>query len=67
MVLQGVNGLVLPDVRIALLRLANDEELMGKYKNGPTFNLIAWGAVVAAVLLSITLVGLTLGEWTGVL
>jgi Mn2+/Fe2+ NRAMP family transporter len=64
--LQVVNGLVLPIVLIALLRLANNAELMGAHRNGRGFNIIAWGTVVGALLLSILLVGLTVGEWLGV-
>jgi Mn2+/Fe2+ NRAMP family transporter len=64
--LQVVNGLVLPIVLIALIRLANDDELMGRYKNGIAFNVIAWSAVVAAIVLSLVLVGLTVLEWVGI-
>lgn len=57
--LQVVNGLVLPVILIAMLRLANDVEVMGQYRNGRVLNLIAWTAVLGVIALSLLLVGLT--------
>jgi Mn2+/Fe2+ NRAMP family transporter len=65
--LQVINGLVLPVVLIALLRLANDRELMGEHRNGRVLNLIAWATIGGAVLLSVVLVALTLGDLAGLL
>ena len=39
---QVVNGMLLPFVLIYMLRLANDEKLMGVHRNGRWFNVVAW-------------------------
>lgn len=53
LVTQVINGLLLPVLLVAILRLASDRELMGQYANGPVHNLIAWltAAVVSALSL----------------
>lgn len=42
LVTQVINGLLLPVVLIAILRLVNSRELMGAQVNGPLYNLAAW-------------------------
>jgi Mn2+/Fe2+ NRAMP family transporter len=49
---QVVNGAVLPFVLVLMLMLINDKNLMGKYINGPLFNLIAW--ITVAIMISLT-------------
>jgi Mn2+/Fe2+ NRAMP family transporter len=50
---QVVNGAVLPFVLIFMLMLINDRSLMGKYVNGPAFNLIAWITVIIMIALTL--------------
>ena len=50
---QLINGILLPVILILMLRLINNRRLMGKYVNGPGFNLIAWATVGMVVALSI--------------
>ncbi|MFZ3209289.1 MAG: Nramp family divalent metal transporter [Geobacteraceae bacterium] len=50
---QVVNGAVLPFVLIFMLMLINDRSLMGKYVNGPLFNLIAWITVIIMIALTL--------------
>jgi Mn2+/Fe2+ NRAMP family transporter len=50
---QVVNGILLPLVLIFMLRLVNREDLMGRYRNTPFLNSIAW--VTCVVMISITL------------
>ncbi|MHB8574560.1 MAG: Nramp family divalent metal transporter [Dehalococcoidia bacterium] len=50
--LQVVNGILLPVVLIAALRLTNDAELMGEFRNGRVFNAIAIATTGFVVLLS---------------
>lgn len=50
---QVVNGAVLPFVLIFMLMLINDRSLMGKYVNGPTFNLVAWVTVIIMITLTL--------------
>ena len=52
LVSQIVNGMLLPFVLIYMLRLANDEKLMGVHRNGRWFNLVAWTTTV--VMISLT-------------
>jgi Mn2+/Fe2+ NRAMP family transporter len=49
---QVTNGMLLPFVLIFMLRLSNREDLMGKYRNTRTFNIIAW--VTCVVMISMT-------------
>jgi Mn2+/Fe2+ NRAMP family transporter len=53
---QTLNGVLLPVVLIVMLRLINDKRWMGKYVNGPVFNVIAWGIVGLLILLTVILV-----------
>ena len=57
---QVLNGVVLPFVLIFMLLLINKQELMGKYRNGRFFNLVAWTTVVIVIALSTALVWTTL-------
>jgi len=56
LVSQIVNGMLLPFVLIYMLRLANDEKLMGVHKNGRWFNLVAWTTTVVMITLTAFLV-----------
>jgi NRAMP (natural resistance-associated macrophage protein)-like metal ion transporter len=53
---QIVNGMLLPFVLIYMLRLANDEKLMGVHRNGRWLNLIAWTTAVVMIGLTTYLV-----------
>ena len=52
---QVINGMLLPFVLIFMLVLINDHLLMGRYRNSPTFNLIAWATVIVMNLLTVAL------------
>ena len=58
---QVVNGALLPVHLVFIWRLANDRELMGDYRNGRTFNVIAGLTVIATSTLSLLLLAVTLG------
>lgn len=51
--LQVVNGLLLPVLLIAILRLVNDEDLMGERRNGPVYNVLAWLTAISVSALSL--------------
>ena len=53
---QTLNGVLLPVILIAMLRLINDRELMGNYVNGRIFNFIAWAMVIVLIGLTALLV-----------
>ncbi|HEX3330294.1 MAG TPA: Nramp family divalent metal transporter [Gaiellales bacterium] len=58
---QVVNGALLPVLLVFIWRLASDRELLGDYRNGRLFNVIAGLTVVATSALSITLLAVTIG------
>jgi len=53
LVTQVINGLLLPVILIAVLRLVNKRELMGAHVNGPLYNLLAWITTVLVTTLSL--------------
>ena len=61
---QTLNGVLLPIILIAMLRLINDKRLMGKYVNGRVFNIVAWAMVIALIALTAILV--ITSVWPGV-
>lgn len=59
-VTQFINGLLLPVILVAVLRLAGDRKLMGDYANGRLYNAISWLTVIIVSALSLLLVAATL-------
>lgn len=57
---QVVNGALLPVTLFFVWRLARSEELMGEHRNSRTFDVVAGLTVLATGALSLVLVGLTL-------
>jgi NRAMP (natural resistance-associated macrophage protein)-like metal ion transporter len=53
LVTQVINGVLLPVILIAVLKLVNDRELMGSHVNGPIYNLAAWATTIIVSALSI--------------
>jgi Mn2+/Fe2+ NRAMP family transporter len=53
LVTQVINGLLLPVVLFAVLKLVNNRELMGSRVNGPLYNLAAWLTVLIVTALSL--------------
>jgi Mn2+/Fe2+ NRAMP family transporter len=58
---QVVNGALLPVLLVFVWRLSSNRELMGDYRNGRMFNVIAGLTVLATSALSVTLLAVTLG------
>jgi Mn2+/Fe2+ NRAMP family transporter len=50
-VVQVINGVLLPILLVFVLRLVNDRRIMGKYVNSPLQNAIAWGTTIAISVL----------------
>jgi NRAMP (natural resistance-associated macrophage protein)-like metal ion transporter len=59
-VTQVINGLLLPIILFAVLKLVNNHELMGEYVNGRLYNLGAWLTAIIVSALSILLIVVTL-------
>lgn len=53
LVTQVINGLLLPVVLFAVLKLVNNRELMGSRVNGPLYNLAAWLTALVVTALSL--------------
>jgi Mn2+/Fe2+ NRAMP family transporter len=53
LVTQVINGLLLPVLLVAILRLVNKEELMGEHRNGPVYNVASWLTVLVVSALSL--------------
>ncbi|HKO99018.1 MAG TPA: Nramp family divalent metal transporter [Pyrinomonadaceae bacterium] len=60
LVTQVINGLLLPVILFAVLRLVNNRELMGDHVNGPVYNVAAWTTALVVTALSLLLIGVTL-------
>jgi Mn2+/Fe2+ NRAMP family transporter len=56
LVTQVINGVLLPIILFAVLRLVNDRELMGEYVNGPVYNLAAWATAIIVSALSLLMI-----------
>lgn len=59
-VTQVINGVLLPVVLIAVLKLVNNRDLMGAHVNGPLYNVAAWLTTIIVSLLSIMVIISTL-------
>ena len=53
LVTQVINGLLLPIILFAVLRLVNNREVMGSYVNGPLYNIAAWLTAIVVTILSL--------------
>jgi Mn2+/Fe2+ NRAMP family transporter len=51
--LQKLNAIVLPMLLVFILKLVNSKDLMGQYRNGPIYNIIAYTTVVLLTILSV--------------
>jgi len=55
-VTQVINGVLLPVILIAILKLVNNRELMGTQVNGPLYNIAAWLTTIIVSGLSILMI-----------
>lgn len=60
---QLLNGILLPVILVFMLRLANNPRIMGRYTNPRWLNVVAWGMTGLIVLLTLVLLGSSLGGW----
>ena len=59
LVTQVINGLLLPFVLFAVLRLVNNRELMGSHVNGPLYNIAAWATAIIVTVVSLLFILIT--------
>ncbi len=57
LVVQVVNGVLLPVILLSILRLVNRRDLMGSAANGPAYNALAWTITVVVSAMAILMVG----------
>jgi Mn2+/Fe2+ NRAMP family transporter len=55
-VTQVINGILLPVILVAILKLVNNRELMGAHVNGPLYNIAAWLTTIIVSILSILVI-----------
>lgn len=60
LVTQVINGLLLPVILFAVLRLVNNRELMGAHVNGPLYNVAAWLTAIIVTVLSLLFILISL-------
>lgn len=60
LVTQVINGLLLPIILFAILKLVNDRELMGAHVNSLLYNIGAWLTAIIVTLLSLLFILVTL-------
>jgi Mn2+/Fe2+ NRAMP family transporter len=56
LVVQVVNGVLLPVFLIFIIRLVNKRAVMRRYTNGRVYNAVAWTTVVAVAGLAVLMV-----------
>lgn len=59
---QCANGLLLPVILFAILRLVNDKTIMGEHRNGTLMNVAAFSVAIIVSVLSILLIGQTIAD-----
>jgi Mn2+/Fe2+ NRAMP family transporter len=63
LIVQVVNGLLLPVILISILRLVNRRDLMGSAVNGPVYNAVAWATTVGVSSMALLMVGSQVLAW----
>ena len=56
---QFVNGIILPVILIVILKLINNKELMGEYKNSRWLNVTAWTGCILIIAVTVMMLGTT--------
>jgi Mn2+/Fe2+ NRAMP family transporter len=52
---QLINALALPFVLVSVLKLVNNRGLMGEYRNGVAYNIVAWATTIIVSVLSVAI------------
>ncbi|MBV9615487.1 MAG: divalent metal cation transporter, partial [Ktedonobacteraceae bacterium] len=51
-----VGGMLLPVILVLMILLCNDRRLMGRYVNGPIFNIVAWVTTIVMTILTLLII-----------
>ncbi|MDO8987584.1 MAG: Nramp family divalent metal transporter [Coriobacteriia bacterium] len=57
---QAINGVLLPFLLIFMMGIANDRHIMGRYANGPIYNIMSWATILVVIALTAALLFMTL-------
>jgi NRAMP (natural resistance-associated macrophage protein)-like metal ion transporter len=57
---QVINGIILPFILIAMLKIINNKKIMGSYVNSRLYNYISWASIVILIGLTVVMVVATL-------
>lgn len=60
LVTQSINGILLPFLLVAIVKLSSNKEIMGEYKNSFIYNCLAWLFTIIVSILSLMLIGNTI-------
>jgi NRAMP (natural resistance-associated macrophage protein)-like metal ion transporter len=52
---QAVNGVLLPFLLVYMMVIVNDRRIMGKFVNGPIYNVLGWTTVTVVIALTVAL------------
>jgi Mn2+/Fe2+ NRAMP family transporter len=53
---QVMNGVLLPFILVAMVRLVNRKDLMGEFVNGRGYNIVVWVTTVALIVLTLVMI-----------
>src|SRR5512135_2085294 len=56
---QTLNGVLLPVILVVMLKLINNERLMGRFVNGKVINFLTWAVVIFLIALTLVLVAIS--------
>jgi Mn2+/Fe2+ NRAMP family transporter len=51
-----MNGVLLPFILVAMLRLVSRTDLMGELVSGPVYNVVVWVTIVALIALTAVMI-----------
>jgi Mn2+/Fe2+ NRAMP family transporter len=53
---QIMNGVLLPFILVAIVRLVNRKDVMGEFVNGRGYNIVVWGTTVTLIVLTLAMI-----------
>jgi len=56
---QAINGILLPFLLIFMMGIVNDRHIMGRYANGPIYNILSWTTILVVIGLTVALLAMT--------
>jgi Mn2+/Fe2+ NRAMP family transporter len=57
---QVINGIILPVILIAMLKIINNKRIMGSYVNSKLYNYISWFSIIILIGLTVLMVFTTI-------